>query len=88
MNRNFKCPRHIDSKNIGESVLINIGDYTGGELIIENYPTENETKIVDNINSIFRFNGSKYYHSVNDFEGTRYALVYFKNQQVANHILY
>lgn len=79
MNRNFPCPRHIDSKNVGESVLLNIGEYEGGELVVE---YEDGDKIIDNKNSIYRFNGSKYYHYVRPFTGTRYALVFYKNNQV------
>ena len=83
MNRNFPCPRHIDSKNVGESVLLNLGDYTGGELIVE---FEDGDKIIDNRNSLYRFNGSKYYHYTADFTGTRYALVFYKNNQVLSVI--
>ena len=83
MNRNFPCPRHIDSKNIGESVLLNIGNYTGGELVVE---YEDGDKIINNINSLYRFNGSKYHHYTLPFTGTRYALVFFKNNQVLSVI--
>ncbi len=35
MNKNYLCPPHFDSQNIGESILLTLGDYTGGRTIIE-----------------------------------------------------
>ena len=35
VNKNFKCPPHKDSKNNGESLLMGLGDYIGGETYIE-----------------------------------------------------
>ena len=76
LNKNFKCPKHIDSKNIGESVLCCFGDYEGGETFIEK---ENETIIVDARNEPVIFNGALYYHGVNEYKGKRYSLVFFEN---------
>lgn len=84
LNKNFKCPRHIDSKNVGESVLLCLGDYSGGELVIEE---EDGDKVIDNRNNMVKFNGSKYYHYVKDFVGTRYSLVWFVNSQVKKKML-
>ena len=78
MNRNFPCSRHIDGTNVGESVLVCLGEYSGGELVIEDYP-EPGNNVIKTKNKIYRFNGSKYYHWVKPFEGTRYSLVFFNN---------
>ena len=85
-NKNFKCPRHIDSRNVGESILLCLGDYSGGELVIEDSETGNDL-VIDNRNNMYKFNGSKHYHYVNDFEGTRYSLVWFSNDKVKKKML-
>ena len=74
VNHNYKCERHIDSKNVGISTIIGLGNYTGGNLFIE-YP--DGIKEIDIKNKPFSFNGSKYYHWVGDYEGERYSLVFF-----------
>ena len=54
MNKNFPCPPHLDSSNVGESMLCTFGDYTGGAScrFIEN-------KIVKQIErEPLKFNGS------------------------------
>ena len=86
LNKNFKCPRHIDSTNVGESILLCLGDYTGGELVVEDSDT-GKTLCIDNRNKTYKFNGSKHYHYVKDFEGTRYSLVWFSNDKVKKQIL-
>ena len=62
MNKNFKCPRHIDSKNVGTSILLCLGEYTGGELVVEGFKADGSDAIIDNKNALFQFNGAKYYH--------------------------
>ena len=84
MNKNFKCPRHIDGTNVGESVLLCLGDYTGGELVVE-YPSGD--KVIDNKNGIYKFNGALYYHYVKDFVGTRYSLVFFNNKNMRKRFM-
>lgn len=32
INHNLTCPPHIDDKNIGKSILVSIGEYTGSQL--------------------------------------------------------
>ena len=79
MNKNFACPRHKDGSNVGESVLVCLGDYGGGELVIEDYPEPGEN-IINTKNDLFRFNGALFYHWVKPFEGTRYSVVFFNNK--------
>ena len=77
MNKNYKCVPHRDSSNIGESVLCCFGDYTGGNTCVDM-----DKKIIkhDPTETPLRFNGSEHLHWVEDFEGTRYALVFFHNR--------
>ena len=80
--KNFEIKRHIDSKNIGESVLVAFGEYEGGETIIEFQGEELE---IDARKKPIRFNGSKYYHYVKPFTGgDRYSLVFYKLNKEKN----
>lgn len=71
LNKNVVCPKHVDNKNIGDSMLLSFGDYTGCNIIINN-------KMYDaNCNPII-FNGAKLEHwNTDDLEGTKYSLVFF-----------
>jgi len=75
INKNYPVKRHKDASNVGESVLLTFGDYTGGETKIE---FGVDMFINTNCNPC-KFDGSQYYHSVMPFEGERYALVFFKH---------
>ena len=78
MNKNYGVGRHKDSKNIGNSVLVCFGCYSGGDTIVE---YENETVHYKPNERPVIFNGSKYYHYVQEFTGDRYSLVFFKNNR-------
>ena len=75
LTKNFQIERHIDSKNVGESVLIAMGDYIGGETCIE---YEGDVLEVDCRQCPIIFNGSECYHWVKPFiGGDRYSIVFF-----------
>jgi hypothetical protein len=69
LNKNFQCLPHVDKYNKGSSYIIALGDFTGGELIVEGkaYNIRNRWK---------KFDGRKE-HSVAPFDGERYSLVFF-----------
>ena len=69
VNKNFKCPTHKDGKNLGESLVMGLGDYIGGETYIEDKGTYNIR-----YNPVF-FNGAELEHGVHDFYGERYSIV-------------
>ena len=79
LNKNFPCPKHTDSKNVGTSIIIGLGDYTGGDLVIETPDVKESFNIKY---KSMKFDGSKYPHWVMPFQGKRYSMVFFKNQQV------
>ena len=71
INKNVVCPKHIDSKNVGKSMLVSFGDYTGCKLMIE------DVEYDANCSPII-FDGSKLEHwNTDDLEGTKYSLVFY-----------
>jgi len=76
INKNFPCPPHKDSSNVGDSYLISFGDYSGGRTIVH---YEEGKEYLNSRLTPITFNGSKYTHEVEPFEGKRYSLVYYNN---------
>lgn len=70
VNMNYPSLPHYDKGNKGISAIIGFGDYSGGDLKIE------ETSVSIKNRLVF-FDGSKYLHQTLPFEGTRYSLVFF-----------
>jgi len=69
VNKNVFCNPHVDKNNVGPSYGIALGDFTGGELVIEGKEY--------NIHHKFKkFNGTKG-HWINPFKGTRYSIIFF-----------
>lgn len=78
INKNWQSPPHKDSGNVGESYIIGLGDYSGGETIVE-YPDKHTTYNIKNY--FIKFNGSKYTHWTMPWEGTRYSLVFYNHSK-------
>jgi hypothetical protein len=71
VNNNVICPKHYDSKNVGESLLVSFGNYEGCKIVIEG--TAYDAKYTPII-----FNGSSLEHwNTDDLIGNKYSLVYF-----------
>lgn len=71
INKNVVCPKHKDSNNVGESMIISIGDYMGCNLVINNieYDAHYQPLI---------FDGSKLEHyNTNNLVGTKYSLIFY-----------
>ena len=75
-NKNNRAKRHKDSKNVGISYIIGLGNYTGGELNIFDENEKNRVKH-DIKNKFYKFNGSIYPHETVAFKGERYTLVFY-----------
>jgi hypothetical protein len=75
-NKNHQCAYHKDGNNVGDSYIIGLGDYTGGELII--YDKDGKNPIKNDIkNKFVKFNGSIYPHETAPFKGNRITLVFY-----------
>ena len=87
LNKNFQSPAHFDSKNITESYIIGLGNYTGGRLFMEIPSMFTDCPLIrkENIkNRLFSFNGAKHKHWVENFEGERYSIVFFNNNKTSH----
>ena len=74
VNQSFKADKHRDKNNLGNSFLVAFGEYTGGRLLIH----EGDLSGAHDIQYkpiIYDF--SKHLHSVEDFDGCRFSLVYY-----------
>ena len=76
LNKNYRILPHKDNANIGKSWLITMGNFTGGRTIVEMPST---LKFYDARKEPITFDGSKYLHWVEQFEGERYSAVFFND---------
>ena len=79
VNRNFKCKMHRDKVNEGDSIIVALGDFTGGELIIEDDSdgVEGVEHLFDIKYKFLQFDGAKYRHGTEPFDGERYSIVMY-----------
>lgn len=70
VNKNLVCPPHRDKKNVGESLLVSFGVYTGGEIIVNDIEYNAFEKPII-------FNGALLEHYNKEIVGTKYSLVFF-----------
>ena len=43
LNKDLQCPPHVDANNVGPSLIIGLGNYDGGELVVEGKKYESRT---------------------------------------------
>ena len=75
VNYNVTCPRHVDSKNVGRSLVVAFGDYTGGQLVIDD-------EVIDTFCHPVVFDGSRKMHWNLPHQGEKYSLVYYNTLTV------
>ena len=76
VNQSYQMARHKDKNNVGDSYIIGLGDYTGGELRVWDKNGENPVDH-DIQHKPLKFNGSQYFHEVRPFEGERWSLIFY-----------
>lgn len=75
INNNLVCPKHFDSNNVGESMLVSFGNYEGGSININ--VNTNTIKHDAKYHPII-FNGSLLEHWNDEIiSGNKYSLVFF-----------
>jgi hypothetical protein len=75
VNKNVVSPRHKDSLvNKSPSVIVSFGDYTGGELLIE----EDKVNIYNCKNHPLLFDGRHFFHWNNPIDsGIKYSIIFY-----------
>lgn len=80
MAKGSAMKQHFDKVNVGESVLVAFGDYSGGNTFIQNEKNNNYT-IYDARDEVIIFNGAKRRHFVNTVStGERFSLVFYNSK--------
>lgn len=77
VNHNVTAPRHKDKGNVGKSIIISVGDYTGSQLgtCIDGIDTLYNTH-----NAPFMFSGSVVEHyNTPDLLGNKYSLIFYNH---------
>lgn len=80
LNHNMKAKKHKDKKNNGKSVIVGIGDYTGGDVRVWDAEDRNP-KDYDVKNKPTIFNGNLLFHETQPFQGDRWTIIYFKSKK-------
>lgn len=77
VNHNVTSPRHKDKGNIGKSIIISVGDYTGSQL----GTIQNDIEIFyDTNNKPILFNGAVVEHfNTPDLKGNKYSIIFYNN---------
>ena len=75
INKNLQTKKHRDAQNVGESIMVGLGDYSEGYLNIEQ--DDGSFKPHKTWHNLIKFNGSKYEHYTSQFEGERFTLVFY-----------
>jgi len=79
LNKNVKARLHRDGSNVGISMIIAIGDFTGGGLYVENLET-GEMELHDIKYKPVYFNGYLSDHETEEFVGNRYSIIYYNTK--------
>tara|TARA_R110000824_G_scaffold156012_5_gene328835 strand:- start:741 stop:1313 length:573 start_codon:yes stop_codon:yes gene_type:complete len=83
VNVDYISPPHFDSANTGESMIIGIGDYTGGELNIDR---KSFIEKIDIHNRIYKFNGAQWKHWASPIiSGSRISVVFYNSKCLKNN---
>jgi hypothetical protein len=77
LNHGVKAKKHVDRKNVGASVIVGIGDFTGGEIRVWNQDGGNPKDWPLHDRPVM-FNGGLLAHETQPFKGDRYTFVFYK----------
>jgi len=70
--KNLICPAHRDKHNVGDSVIVAFGEYTGCHLVVERISYDTNCQPI-------MFNGSELLHwNTPDLVGTKYSIIFYK----------
>jgi len=76
LNQNVQAKKHTDSLNVGDSVIVGLGDYEGGKLRVYD-PVTDVYVAYDIQNKPLQFNGNIHPHETEEFTGIRWSIIYY-----------
>ena len=79
MNRNIRCYPHQDRGNVGNSFIMFLGDYEGGELCFEH------GRVVSEKNKWHEIDGSVTHWNTPITHGTKYSIILFNKAPSARY---
>lgn len=79
LNHGVQAKKHLDGNNIGRSVIVGIGDYTGGELRVWDANDENPQDW-DLKDRPTLMNGALLPHETQPFTGERYTMIFYQHK--------
>jgi len=80
LNKNVVCGKHRDKGNVGNSIIVSFGDYTGGDLYAEDGEHGEANLYNTNCRAVL-FNGKAIPHWTTDItSGTKYSLVFYTHE--------
>lgn len=78
LNHNVLAQKHKDIINVGESIIVGIGDYEGGKLRV--FSNDTDYVAEDIKDRPIKFNGHTTFHETEEFSGTRYTMIFYKQK--------
>jgi len=78
LNHGVKAKKHKDGFNIGDSVIVGIGEYEEGKLRV--YSDETQYVAYDIKDKPLMFNGALLAHETEDFTGDRYTIIIYSHR--------
>lgn len=79
LNHGVKAKKHKDTFNVGRSIIVGIGDYTGGRVKVWDKDDKNPIE-ADIHDKPLMFNGAKLFHQTTPFKGERYTIIYYNQK--------
>ena len=73
-SRCMLTPKHTDKNNVGNSIILGVGDYTGGALNIHD---GDDIEPIHLWRTPYMFDAGNTYHSTGEFSGDRITITYF-----------
>jgi hypothetical protein len=74
INHNIKCKRHVDRKNSPISFITSVGDFTGGELVIED-PKTKKRRAYNTKHRFLMYDGRNWAHWNNKIRGDKFSII-------------
>jgi hypothetical protein len=80
LNDGVRAKKHKDGHNSGDSVIIGIGDFTGGDIRVWE-ANDKDVKTYNLHDQPLMFNGATHFHQTTPFKGKRYTFILHRHKK-------